>query len=785
MPQDVKTVEDSYSNDQLAWLVLRLVAEHAPCTKTSLVGSVSGKDPGSNLAAIAPQSHTQELISNALLKLEARGFIASTQEQISITDAGKRFLDELRVEPSRPRRRNLAHLQTIVPTVLAEYGPRLKRLSTDTSIRVRALTRRGFQIAARARDNARELWERKVAPILGPAATTLVHTLTRLSRAARSRLQGSTVVLGKWRKQSGILLSKAAKASGFPPNAKLAGHNLSVVFGGALLLAALATAGTVVFLSAERGALEAPAMVITPTTGVTPPSGGDRHLDETAAIEPSAIEQRPSDTPNTPPDDAEQTPADPIVGCIRLKLADPAFRTQGNSDSVAALESFYAEREGPPLWMTGAGFSAGAQAIIAEIQHAGDWGLPSEAFDLPPAGNLPATTEAQATDEIKLGLAILKYARFARGGRVSPARLSVLLDQKAALLDPKSILTEIEASAAPDAFLRSLNPKQEQFERLRQALIKARAKSQAQGREPNNEPNIQRLIINMERWRWMPAELGSLYVLNNIPAFTVRVIKDGKSIYEEKTVVGQLKYATPIFTANMSSIVFNPAWTVPETIKLEELQPSLRQGGFLGGPDTSILRDHQLSVSYQGHPVDPDEIDWGRANILQYTFTQPPGPENVLGTLKFNFPNKHAIYMHDTVQPEFFAETARALSHGCIRVRQPDRLAQLLLSEDKGWSAQQVKDLLATGKNSVVALNRPVPVHLAYFTAVVDEQGKVQTFADIYGLDARMGSALFGNAAKFDAPSVTATVGGRQQKHSTWNTAAGGLTEAISGLFGN
>ncbi len=165
----------------------------------------------------------------------------------------------------------------------------------------------------------------------------------------------------------------------------------------------------------------------------------------------------------------------------------------------------------------------------------------------------------------------------------------------------------------------------------------------------------------------------------------------------EKAIVGQVKYATPIFSAEMRSIVFHPDWTVPETIKLEDLQPRLRQtrGGV---PDVSVLRDNKLSVSYQGRPVDAETVDWERANILSYTFTQAPGPDNVLGTLKFNFPNRHAIYMHDTVQPELFNETVRTLSHGCIRVHQPDRLAALLLAEDKGWSEQQVKDLLAKGQ---------------------------------------------------------------------------------------
>jgi L,D-transpeptidase YcbB len=511
-----------------------------------------------------------------------------------------------------------------------------------------------------------------------------------------------------------------------------------------------------------------------------PPAAG------TAAPAPNTGEQQPADAAspgdNTVPTVAEEAPADPVVATIRLTLQDPALRKGVAADDLAALEAFYGERTGPPLWITGMGFSARAQTLIAEIQKAGNWGLAPEAFDLPPSSDLPATIEAQATDEIKLAIAVLKYARFARGGRMSPARISNLFDQKPDLPDPKAVLTEITAAASPGAYLTSLHPKQEQFEILRRALIKAVASSKARGRKPGSDATIQRLIVNMERWRWMPADLGSYYVWNNIPAFTARVIKNGKSIYVEKVIVGQLKYATPIFSAQMRSIVFNPEWAVPETIKLEDLQPRLRQSGPGGGPDVSILRENKLSVSYQGRPVDPETIDWGRANILQYTFIQPPGPDNVLGTLKFNFPNRHAIYMHDTVQPELFKETVRTLSHGCIRVHQPDRLATLLLAEDKGWSEQQVTNRLAKG-NSAVSLSRPVPVHLTYFTAAADGAGTLQTYDDVYGIDKKMASVLFGKAESLSAVDDEAPV--KPKKRNAWNQAPGGFANAISGLFGN
>ncbi|MFO7478789.1 MAG: L,D-transpeptidase family protein [Methyloceanibacter sp.] len=478
----------------------------------------------------------------------------------------------------------------------------------------------------------------------------------------------------------------------------------------------------------------------------------------------------------------EPPPAHPIVAEIRLKLKVEALRKGAAADDLAALEAFYATHSGPPLWITTVGFNSKAQELIAEIQKAADWGLPAEAFDLPPASDLPSTTEAQAVDEIKLALAALKYARFARGGRVSPSRISKLFDQKSNLLDPKEVLRDVAASSDPGAYLVSLHPKHDQFERLRQHLAKALAEAKARGRKPAADGQVQRIVVNMERWRWMPLDLGRYHVWNNVPAFTTRVMKDGKSIYIEKAIVGQVKYATPIFSSEMRSIVFNPQWVVPETIKNEDLHPRLRQT-VRGAADTSVLRENRLTVSFRGKPIDAATIDWTRANIHAYTFTQAPGPTNVLGTLKFNFPNRHAIYMHDTVQRELFKETVRTLSHGCIRLHQPDRLAALLLAEDKGWSADQVNAMLAKGNNSGVMLSRPVPVHLTYFTLAYDGIGRLQTYADVYSLDAKMAQALFGKSELHQIDNVTAPVPApRQQRRSASSGVRGPY---LPGLFGN
>ncbi len=539
---------------------------------------------------------------------------------------------------------------------------------------------------------------------------------------------------------------------------------------------AVAPAGEDVPDPAEGTETAAPApSEAAPSDAASAPDQEEGKPAETAA--PAAPEGAPKQPVSAPTAQAPAPTPGPLMAEIASKLKDPALRKGAAAEDLAALEAFYIERDGAPLWVTPMGFTARAQALIAEIQNAGNWGLPADAFDLPSASALPASAEAQADDEVKLALAVLKYARYARGGRLSPGKISELFDQKPNLLSAKTVLAEIAAAPAPATYLTSLQPKQAQFESLRKLLLRSVTNAKARGRKPMADPGIQRLIVNMERWRWMPPELGDYYVWNNVPSYVTRVIKGGKSIYVEKVIVGQPKYATPLFSANLRSIEFNPDWTVPDTIKFEDLAPRLRQGSADGTHDISILTSNKLSVSYQGKPIDAATVDWNRANIRQYRFTQEPGPDNVLGVLKFNFPNRHAIYMHDTIQPELFSETERSLSHGCIRVRQPDRLAALLLAEDKGWSPQQVKDLLAKGKNSGVTLSRPVPVHLTYFTVVVDAQGKLQTFADIYGLDKKMAAALFG---KSEAISTSAAA--NQVKRSAWN---GGGFGAITGLFGN
>jgi murein L,D-transpeptidase YcbB/YkuD len=478
-----------------------------------------------------------------------------------------------------------------------------------------------------------------------------------------------------------------------------------------------------------------------PDTGT--PAGSP--ADSAAAPADAAAQPAATDAAS-PPDAAPSANPSPVVAAIRAKLQDHVVRKDVPAGDLMALIAFYDARD-DAIWMTDMGFSSEAQAAIDEILNADNWGLSSAAFDLPAAGDLPDSVDEQALGEIKLDFAILKYARYARGGRTDPARLSKLVGMTPSLRDPKSILVEIADASRPDVYLQSLHPKHEQFQRLHQALLKARAESEA-GAKP---ANMQKIVVNMERWRWMPEDLGALYVWLNIPAFTVYVVKDGRSVHTDKIVVGELKYATPVFSADLKSIVFNPEWTVPPTIVRENLLPKLRGGGGLFSSNTSVLREHELNVNYNGKRVDPGSINWNTVNMAAISFSQAPGPRNVLGKVKFVYPNPYSVYMHDTIKEGLFDKDMRAEGHNCPRVANPGKIAAVVLAADQDLPQAEVDKLLANGYNSGVSLRHRVSVHTTYFTAMVDDQGKVASYPDIYKLDAPVAAAIFGKEVKAEA----------------------------------
>ncbi len=285
-----------------------------------------------------------------------------------------------------------------------------------------------------------------------------------------------------------------------------------------------------------------------------------------------------------------------------------------------------------------------------------------------------------------------------------------------------------------------------------------------QERPVSNAQRIQQILVNMERWRWLPHDLGPYYVTVNIPEFMLRVVEDDKVVHSTRVVTGKPDHQTPVISDEMEEIVFNPYWNVPTSIKMQEIAPYFGQGGgfFGGGWDTSILQRHGLRVKLGGRDVDPDSIDWSRNDLRNFDLVQPPGPDNVLGTVKFLFPNKHDVYMHDTTQKNLFAQAVRAESHGCMRVQNPQQLALLLLHHDQGWTQADIDRALQRDDNHV-QLKTHIPVYITYFTLKVNDDGSISTFNDIYGHDARMAAALSGKPVYYEeqASSEPDVVGGQ------------------------
>jgi murein L,D-transpeptidase YcbB/YkuD len=258
--------------------------------------------------------------------------------------------------------------------------------------------------------------------------------------------------------------------------------------------------------------------------------------------------------------------------------------------------------------------------------------------------------------------------------------------------------------------------------------------------------SINTIISNMERWRWAPRDFGERHVFINVPEFKFQVISSGKVIHEERIVTGSPKHPTPVFSDVMETVVFNPYWNVPRSILENEILPAARN-------NLDYLYRNNMEVLWQGRrSVDPYMVDWHYVDPKKLTLRQRPGPGNALGQVKFLFPNKHAVYMHDTPSKHLFNKPVRAYSHGCMRVRNPLEFARLLL-RDQGWTEARIQNALDGGSDQHVRLENKLPVHISYFTAWVEEDGTLRGFRDVYGHDASVRVALKLDSRKMLASS--------------------------------
>ncbi|MCF2522080.1 L,D-transpeptidase family protein [Bradyrhizobium sp. G127] len=252
---------------------------------------------------------------------------------------------------------------------------------------------------------------------------------------------------------------------------------------------------------------------------------------------------------------------------------------------------------------------------------------------------------------------------------------------------------------------------------------------------PKSDRQIDIVRANMERWRWLPRELGAkalgdAYVILNIPDYTLKLMHNGKQAWTTRVVVGKPgKHATPELTETMKFITVNPTWNVPPSIIYNEYLPALQQ-------DPTVLDRMGLKLA--------------RAADGSVRISQPPGEANALGRIRFNFPNKFLVYQHDTPDKHLFAKEERAFSHGCMRVQNPDQYAANLLSialPKEGYTPEKIKSLYGRSELNI-NFPTPIPVNITYQTAFVDDAGKLEFRKDIYGRDARIIAMLKGSEGK-------------------------------------
>ncbi|RZJ71405.1 L,D-transpeptidase family protein [Flavobacterium sp.] len=238
----------------------------------------------------------------------------------------------------------------------------------------------------------------------------------------------------------------------------------------------------------------------------------------------------------------------------------------------------------------------------------------------------------------------------------------------------------------------------------------------------------QQIIVNLERWRWFPHEMGKQYVIVNIPDYRLRVIKNNDTVDTRKIVVGKEKRKTPVLSSAFTDIILNPTWTLPPTIIKEDLGPDAAK-------DTNYFRNRRLTIYNSKGQIVPAS-KWNSAKPNNYRYVQDPGDDNSLGNVKFNFRNRFTVYLHDTNHRDYFSRNYRSLSSGCVRVENPLPLAAYLIADSVRWNIDKINEVVATKETTYIKLRQKTRVHQLYWTAWMNKRGELEFREDIYNYDA-------------------------------------------------
>ena len=247
---------------------------------------------------------------------------------------------------------------------------------------------------------------------------------------------------------------------------------------------------------------------------------------------------------------------------------------------------------------------------------------------------------------------------------------------------------------------------------------------------------LKQIEANLERLRWMPEQLGDKHIVVNIPSFELRGYEQGRLAIRMPVVVGEPDWQTPVISDEIVNLKFAPTWTIPPNIVKQETLALIRR-------DPGYLERKNIRVFRNGREISPYDLDPGSVSPgAGYVFRQDPGRQNALGQIRFSLTNPHDIYLHDTPSAKAFGQTSRALSHGCVRVAEPEELALFVVGPNAGWDRKRVETAMNATKTHFHTLAEAVPVHLVYFTSWVDESGRLQFRDDVYGHDKRVLEAV-------------------------------------------
>jgi murein L,D-transpeptidase YcbB/YkuD len=269
------------------------------------------------------------------------------------------------------------------------------------------------------------------------------------------------------------------------------------------------------------------------------------------------------------------------------------------------------------------------------------------------------------------------------------------------------------------------------------------------------EDRIDLITLNLERLRWLPRDFGKRYIRVNIPALRLEVIEDQQTVLSMRAIVGRADRPTPVFSGKLTYLEFNPYWTIPLKLAQEDLLPRIQSDPeYLSERGIHVFSDWQR----QSPEIDPYAIDWAQINPedLAYKLRQEPGPRNPLGRVKFMFPNRFAVYIHDTTSRAKFRRPSRYYSSGCIRIEDPLALANYLLADRRGWDDEGMHDVIESRENKTVGLFEPIPVHLFYLSSWVSNAGVVNFRSDVYSYDSLLQEALAVRSATLLSSRVAA-----------------------------